>query len=85
MSLPHRITIAPQALEAGQNNVALMLYGEPYEGLAGAKQDVCKNIAYGAFEAMVAAWEGMVNHPGDAASPQCIWLPLPTENTDAEA
>lgn len=76
--------IPNSAGSAAENEVAQMLYGEPFSELSGAKQDVCKNTAYAAIAAALTGWEGMeLPHIENAQG--CIILPLPPQETsDAE-
>lgn len=72
-----KITITPAVLEAGARAIKYLFVND-----CPATYD---EIARAAFDAMVAAWPGMMmaDHP-EWALP-AILLPLSTENPDAEA
>ena len=82
------VTIPPEAVEAA----ARAMCKRAYEHLPEMREqdtftpdaDYWMGQATAALRAGIAAWPGMFDHPARPDEEACIFLPIPTENTNAE-
>ena len=90
--MTHDITIPPEAVEAATREItmALVLAVDEDCRACALTDDERKELALSALRAGIAAWPGMFYSPGSQVTatwfdPGKVILPIPTENTNAEA